>query len=106
MDVSPAAAFESASELSSGTTVTGMIFVTKVERDAASKQTCRSRSQHRLHLDLLKGKAVANAHARPSAEWHPGAHLGRPPLLIQPPATLPADTFDSLGTDIACVLLI
>ncbi len=97
-----ATAVLSAFELLSSTTMAGMIFVRKVKRDAASNQTCTSRSQQRRHLDLLKGKAVANAHARPSAEWHPGAHLGRPPLLIQPPAhcrTLLADTFVSLDTD-------
>ncbi len=59
-----------------------------------------------FHLDLLKRKAVANAHARPSTEWHPGAHLGRSPLLVQPPAALLADTVESLGTAIDCVLLI
>ena len=103
MEVSPA---DSTPELLSGIAMACKIFVTKVRCDAASREACRGRSQHRLHLHLLKGKAVANAHARPSAEWHPGAHLGRPPLLIQPPATLLADIFESLGTDIDCVLLI
>ena len=39
-----------------------------------------------LYLNLLEGKVVADAHAGPRTEWHPGPHLGGPPLLVQPPA--------------------